>query len=355
MIRIDRRAVAPPASLSKSPNSPGETELAKAKEHMAKEEAELARNPAHKRKSFAFSAYKSPDVKAALENLFRGKCAYCEGFYSATHPIDVEHYRPKSEVEDDPSHDGYWWLAMDWTNLLPSCIDCNRRRFQTMPTRTDAIFTADGYGIVGARVIKSGKAAAFPLADPSTRARTPDDRLEDEAHLLLDPTRDDPASHLVFYADPINPVSLVLAKPTGSGSGGGLHAGIGSADLVAKAQADGFSAMGAVSINVYGLNRLALVQARTKVLRNLQFLVLMLERLEEVANLVDGRLARRASAGADAGGSASEDDALYRSVSSRLKQFSEAIRAEFRRQVAHDAPYSAAVRAWIEAFVEQGT
>ncbi|MEF9674035.1 hypothetical protein QNM99_25505 [Pseudomonas sp. PCH446] len=47
--------------------------------------------------------------------------------------MDVEHYRPKGAVSEDASHPGYWWVAMDWDNLLPSCIDCNRKRKQVTP------------------------------------------------------------------------------------------------------------------------------------------------------------------------------------------------------------------------------
>ena len=48
---------------------------------------------------------KDAEVKAALEKLFYGKCAYCETFYSVQAPVDVEHYRPKSAVEGDDEDD----------------------------------------------------------------------------------------------------------------------------------------------------------------------------------------------------------------------------------------------------------
>eukprot|EP01034_Spumella_vulgaris_P009128 gene9128-11597_t len=83
-----------------------------------------------KKGSFEFAAYKHEEVKRRLDALFHGKCAYCETFYSASAPVDVEHYRPKGAVSENPNHPGYWWLAMSWDNLLPSCIDCNRKRNQ---------------------------------------------------------------------------------------------------------------------------------------------------------------------------------------------------------------------------------
>lgn len=96
--------------------------------------SELDRARAHytpfdaKKGAFAFAAYKAPEVKARLEALFHGKCAYFETVYAASAPVDVEHYRPKGAVEGEPAHPVYWWLGMVWP--LPSCIDCNRRRKQ---------------------------------------------------------------------------------------------------------------------------------------------------------------------------------------------------------------------------------
>lgn len=91
------------------------------------------RNDPSKTKSFTFKVYKRPEIKQLLQDMFHGKCAYCETFYSAAQPMDVEHYRPKGAASADDSHDGYWWLAMKWDNLLPSCIGCNRKRKQIPP------------------------------------------------------------------------------------------------------------------------------------------------------------------------------------------------------------------------------
>ena len=113
---------------------------------------------------FAFRAYKASDVVAAINTAFAGKCAYCESFYRATQPVDVEHFRPKSEVSFDVTTGaltrrrrkiGYYWLGSEWSNLLPSCVDCNRPRRQ----RTRA-----------AGESSSGKGTLFPLVD-GERAR----------------------------------------------------------------------------------------------------------------------------------------------------------------------------------------
>lgn len=69
-----------------------------------------------------------------LRHKFHGKCAYCEGKYVAGTYDAAEHWRPKLKVtvkgvevsrSDGTVHPGYWWLAYDWRNLVPSCDLCN--------------------------------------------------------------------------------------------------------------------------------------------------------------------------------------------------------------------------------------
>lgn len=62
-------------------------------------------------------------VREKLIKLYHRKCAYCESFVDVP---EIEHYRPKKGCTEDKSHDGYYWLAYEWTNLLPSCHDCNK-------------------------------------------------------------------------------------------------------------------------------------------------------------------------------------------------------------------------------------
>ena len=129
--------------------------------------------------------------------LFSNKCAYCESLITNTHPGDVEHYRPKGRLKEidgkivkisldgqEMDHPGYWWLCYEWRNLLPSCIDCNRRR-----NHTDEVNEGK---------IAAGKADIFPI--DGKRAIKPDDPLPDESPLLLDPTEDgfDPEDHFEF-------------------------------------------------------------------------------------------------------------------------------------------------------------
>lgn len=139
-----------------------------------------------------FKAYSDPVVKAALHALFGGHCAYCESRYEHVSPMDVEHYRPKGGVIDDKgklSTPGYYWLAADWDNLLPSCIGCNRARSQGQAAEDGSVTTGT-----------TGKANQFPLVGGMARASKADDEAAERA-LLLDPCRDDPLLHLLFRAD----------------------------------------------------------------------------------------------------------------------------------------------------------
>lgn len=86
-------------------------------------------------KAFLYRARKPlfTDARGA----FHGKCAYCEKTITNQYG-EIEHYRPKSGVlhenrspvylESEGAvipHPGYYWLAYDWHNLLPSCTICN--------------------------------------------------------------------------------------------------------------------------------------------------------------------------------------------------------------------------------------
>src|SRR5215471_18439838 len=132
------------------------------------------------------------EQRQAYLDLFHGKCAYCEAkIVLDQHGGDVEHFRPKGAVTDEHDrpvsirdrqgrarkHPGYYWLAYDRENLLPSCIACNR------PKR------------VGDRRV--GKWNRFPVT--GTHASTPDD-VAREQPMLLNPlvSDDDPALHMTF-------------------------------------------------------------------------------------------------------------------------------------------------------------
>lgn len=68
-------------------------------------------------------------LRGWLAALSGDKCWYCES-KSARAPFDVDHFRPKLKVTVNGirlvGHEGYHWLAYDWSNFRLSCIMCNR-------------------------------------------------------------------------------------------------------------------------------------------------------------------------------------------------------------------------------------
>jgi hypothetical protein len=123
-----------------------------------------------------------------------GKCAYCEALIRVDQPGDLDHYRPKRAVVDENDrpvmvtgrngsgkvpHPGYYWLAYDWSNLVPVCRMCNS------PGRNGSDELV-------------GKGTRFPVQG-AFRARQPGEE-KGEKPLLLHPGLPgfDPDQHFTF-------------------------------------------------------------------------------------------------------------------------------------------------------------
>ena len=117
--------------------------------------------------------YHNEVVRDALQQVFAGKCAYCETVRMG--PMAVEQHRPTSNAGGGrkrlPHH--YAWLAYDWENLLLVCQACNQRKRNLFPLR-------------GPRA---------PLMTPLASVRA------QESPRLLDPGYDRPERHLDFTLD----------------------------------------------------------------------------------------------------------------------------------------------------------
>jgi hypothetical protein len=107
-------------------------------------------------------------LKEHLADLFDSKCAYCEAKFTPVSFGDVEHYRPKGSVSEDPNHKGYYWLAYNPANYLPACQLCNE------PAKKDH----------------------FPIK--GVRAYSERDSLDAEDPLLINPYTDHYEDHLEF-------------------------------------------------------------------------------------------------------------------------------------------------------------
>jgi hypothetical protein len=126
--------------------------------------------------------------KIFLYEAFRLKCAYCEINHSDGYPVQVEHYRPKGMVTENRRairHPGYFWLAFEWWNLVPSCAHCNTNH-------TDPL-----------GVSHPGKLNEFPVRGSrvGVPSENPDDwqaELADEQPVLLNPYFDYPEDEVGF-------------------------------------------------------------------------------------------------------------------------------------------------------------
>ena len=237
MIHVRRTAVGP--SVLVDPEGRGKKEAQRAQDSRAAWKDDPAKW------TFKFSAYGLPEVKSALAELFHGKCAYCETSYDASQPMDVEHWRPKAQVESvlGNTKPAYYWLAATWENLLPSCIDCNRGRKQI--------------DVLTGEERLAGKADQFPLEQGSPRATTPGQETS-EVPLLLNPCDDEPETFL-------RATDAAVVKP---------------------ATADGLPARRArASIDVYALNRSGLVLARKEHLRRIKLRIGRIRTLERLLEL----------------------------------------------------------------------
>ncbi|MFS2185664.1 hypothetical protein ACCC92_03260 [Mucilaginibacter sp. Mucisp84] len=67
--------------------------------------------------------------KAVLSPGDTPKCNYCESYAEKVTTLQVEHFRPKAKVDEADNNGvalpGYYWLGLEWTNLLLTCPKCN--------------------------------------------------------------------------------------------------------------------------------------------------------------------------------------------------------------------------------------
>lgn len=184
MIFIKRDSVQIPDVLKKD-SSTLQKELDAAIAHYA--------NPENNKKAYKFRLYSNADVKDKLIKMSHGKCAYCESDILANYVGDIEHFRPKGEIEElkatGNSKPGYYWLAADWNNLLFSCRNCNQKSKQQTASNDE--------------LNSMGKMNQFPLFDESKRVRshTEDIQQEETVRLLLNPCIEDPEEYFTYDID----------------------------------------------------------------------------------------------------------------------------------------------------------
>lgn len=119
---------------------------------------------------FRLDRHESGQIRGTLWEHQEYKCCYCERKRELKRESDVEHYRPKSGIIEEPGRPGYWWLAYEWTNCLYACKVCN----------------------------EDYKKHHFPLLQNSPRARRPADNLAKEKPAILNPFDDNPEECIGF-------------------------------------------------------------------------------------------------------------------------------------------------------------
>lgn len=121
----------------------------------------------------------------ALRIIYKYKCGYCETHESAGATLRVDHYRPKAGIKEAPAHEGYYWLAYEWSNLILSCEKCNGRKLHNFPLQDEA--NRINEPILGPDSLP-----------PNDYCRANGAILLHEKPLLLNPELDSPDEHLVF-------------------------------------------------------------------------------------------------------------------------------------------------------------
>ncbi len=79
-----------------------------------------------KREKLKKGSYNTPEVYAALKEMFYGKCYICENKQSTSYQI--EHFIP---------HRGNIDLKYDWSNLFLACAHCNNTKLDKFEPRID--------------------------------------------------------------------------------------------------------------------------------------------------------------------------------------------------------------------------
>lgn len=133
--------------------------------------------------------WKNPKLKSDFRQFFHGKCWYTE-VDMAGFDIDIDHFRPKSEVKPFEKYNynkplrncGYYWLKNEPKNYRGSCIFANRPRSE------------------------GGKRAWFPLHKDSQYLSPAN--AEEETPLLLDPCNPNDVNLVAYSGNAIFCTSL---------------------------------------------------------------------------------------------------------------------------------------------------
>jgi hypothetical protein len=158
----------------------------------------LAHLVEHKnRHNFNSNLYGNEFIKEHLLTFFHGKCGYCEDFMGNVKIEEkpdwdwqIEHYRPKAQVFEDPTHGGYYWLAYECTNFLIVCPICNglRRKADKFPIAIGTTRLVDSHFIENSSLQTDVCSLFHPI-------------FKNEKPLLINPVVDKPKDFIQFFPD----------------------------------------------------------------------------------------------------------------------------------------------------------
>ena len=239
MRKLDRARVAVPPSLA-GPDQGVANEIARASAYY------LARIPwTVSYVSYKFGQYRGQTLKWPYASSLGGIVRIARAKIGAVGAREVEHYRPKGGITNLEEHPGYWWLAHQWDNLLPTCRDCNKSLRQNIVTA--GMSKSEVIDLQGRRAATSfGKANQFDIQ--GLRAVGTACNLNNEDPLLIDPCQVDPSLHIRWDFS----AELTLIEPL----------------LGVR----GYSAQGIYTIRTCALNRAELVLDRIPALRPMRAL-----------------------------------------------------------------------------------
>ena len=131
-----------------------------------------------------------------LEPGDKPKCYYCESYVEHVAVLQVEHFRPKAKVDNVDNnnlpHRGYYWLGLEWSNLLLSCPNCNGK--QAKGNR----FPLEDFNDRLTAINPITSAPPLALVYDRSNCIVNQAPLINEKPLLINPESEDPAPHLTF-------------------------------------------------------------------------------------------------------------------------------------------------------------
>jgi 5-methylcytosine-specific restriction endonuclease McrA len=133
---------------------------------------------------FKGTYYKHETVLQALEEIYHGKCGYCESMIRPVATPQVDHFRPKIKVKEAPEHSGYYWLGHEWSNLILACPACNNAKSSHFPV--------NGHRVAVPSLLPDGDldtSRCLPSQSP----------LQDEESVLIHPEIEETVDHFRFH------------------------------------------------------------------------------------------------------------------------------------------------------------